>query len=107
MCSSSESVSGWVSDCPGCRLHLQAAGEKRQDRAIWRCHCGEKVREMLTLRSSKEEKRDERKREREREDISYLDTLFSFQEAAIRRKWGELFTFYLHSVKSSVEFQHS
>lgn len=61
-----------------------------------------KVREMLTLCSSKEEKRDERGG-----DISDLDTLFSSQEAAIRRKWDELFTFYLRSVKSSVEFQHS
>lgn len=38
----SETISGFMSDFPKCRPHLQAAGGLGQEKPFGRCHCGKK-----------------------------------------------------------------
>lgn len=45
----SETIPGFMSDFPKCRSHLQAAGGLGQEKLFWRCHCGKKIRNTLTL----------------------------------------------------------
>lgn len=108
MCSSGETFSCCVSDSPGCRPHPWAAGEKGQEKPIWRGHYGEKMRNTLTLLISKEGKGDPKAdvcvRARVwRVDSSYLDICSILKKLQFERK-EVVWTFHLLSEFYEEEF---